>query len=100
MQSPDKLIDMKLTYKIMGTAAVVLLMAACAGKSELEKKKEELEKLKTKQVETGAEITKLEKEIAKLDTGFKLPEKPKLAVLPLNWFLLLLLSDMPQVHWP
>jgi membrane fusion protein (multidrug efflux system) len=81
MQSPDKLIDMKLTYKIMGTAAVVLFMTACAGKSELEKKKEELDKLKTTQAETGTKITKLEKEIAKLDTGFKLPEKPKLAVL-------------------
>lgn len=81
MQSPDKLLDMKRTYNIMGTVAVILFMTACAGKSELEKKKEELEKLKTKQVETGAEITKLEKEIAKLDTSFKLPEKPKLVVL-------------------
>lgn len=85
MQTPDKLFDMKRTYKIMGTAAVILFMTACAGKSELEKKKEALEKLKTEQVKTGAEITKLEKEIAKLDTSFKLPEKPKLVVLtPVN----------------
>jgi RND family efflux transporter MFP subunit len=81
MQTPDKLIDMKLTYKIFGAAAVVLFMAACAGKSELEKKKEELDKLKAAQVETGTKISTLEKEIAKLDTGFKIPEKPKLAVL-------------------
>lgn len=85
MQSPDKLFDMKSTYSMIGTAAVVLLMTACGGKSELEKKKEELEKLKTEQVETGTRITKLEKEIAKLDTSFKLPEKPKLVVLtPVN----------------
>jgi RND family efflux transporter MFP subunit len=65
----------------LGAAAVVLLMTACGGKSELEKKKEELDKLKTEQVETGTKISKLEKEIAKLDTSFKLPEKPKLVVL-------------------
>lgn len=85
MQTPDKLFDMKLTYKIFGTAAVVILMAACGGKSELEKKKAELEKLKSAQAETGTRITTLEKEIAKLDTSFKLPEKPKLVVLtPVN----------------
>ena len=81
MQTPDKLFDMKRTYNIMGVAAVVLFMTACAGKSELEKKKAELEKLKTEQAETGTKITALEKEIAKLDTSFKLPEKPKLVVL-------------------
>ncbi len=49
------------------------------------KKKEALEKLKTQQTETGSEIAKLEKEISKLDTSFKLPEKPKLVVLtPVN----------------
>ncbi|HUP13297.1 MAG TPA: efflux RND transporter periplasmic adaptor subunit [Niastella sp.] len=76
---------MKLTYNILGATAVVLLMTACGGKSELEKKKEELEKLKTKQAEAGAKIATLEKEVAKLDTSFKLPEKPKLVVLtPIN----------------
>jgi membrane fusion protein (multidrug efflux system) len=81
MQTPDKFFDMKLTYKILGATAVVLLMTACGGKSELEKKKAELESLKAGQTETNAKITKLEKEIAKLDTSFKLPEKPKLVVL-------------------
>lgn len=85
MQTPDKLFDMKLTYNILGATAVVLLMTACGGKSELEKKKAELESLKAGQTETNAMITKLEKEIAKLDTSFKLPEKPKLVVLtPIN----------------
>ena len=77
----DKLFDMKLTYNIIGATAVVLLMTACGGKSELEKKKAELESLRAGQTETNARITKLEKEIAKLDTSFKLPEKPKLVVL-------------------
>lgn len=81
MQTPDKLFDMKLTYNILGATAVVLLMTACGGKTELEKKKAELESLKAGQVEQSKKITALEKEIAKLDTSFKLPEKPKLVVL-------------------
>jgi len=81
MQTPDKLFDMKLTYNILGATAVVLLMTACGGKSELEKKKAELESLKAGQTETNKRITALEKEIAKLDTSFKVPEKPKLVVL-------------------
>ena len=81
MQTPDKLFDMKLTYNILGATAVVLLMTACAGKTELEKKKAELESLRAGQTETNKQIAKLEKEIAKLDTSFKLPEKPKLVVL-------------------
>ncbi|HEY8894557.1 MAG TPA: efflux RND transporter periplasmic adaptor subunit [Niastella sp.] len=72
---------MKLTYNILGATAVVLLMTACGGKSELEKKKAELESLKAGQTETNKRITALEKEIAKLDTSFKVPEKPKLVVL-------------------
>lgn len=81
MQTPDKFLDMKRTYNILGATAVVLLMTACGGKSELDKKKAELESLKAGQAEASTKITKLEKEIAKLDTSFKLPEKPKLAVL-------------------
>jgi RND family efflux transporter MFP subunit len=80
MQSTDKLFDMKSTYNIIGVVTVVLLMAAC-GQSELEKKKAKLEKLKTEQAKATEEITTLEKEIAKLDTSVKLPEKPKLVVL-------------------
>lgn len=81
MQSTDKLFDMKSTYNIIGAVTVVLLMVACGGKSELEKKKEKLEALKSEQAKSAEEINKLEKEIAKLDTGFKRPEKPKLVVL-------------------
>ena len=85
MQTPDKLFDMKSTYSIIGATAVVLLMTACGGKSELEQKKAELESLRAGQVEMSAKITQLEKEIAKLDTSFKRPEKPKLVVLtPIN----------------
>lgn len=80
MQSTDKLFDMKSTYNIIGVVTAVLLLAAC-GQSELDKKKAELEKLKTEQAKTGEEINSLEKEIAKLDTSFKRPEKPKLVVL-------------------
>jgi RND family efflux transporter MFP subunit len=80
MQSTDKLFDMKSTYNIIGTVTLVLLMAACGG-SELEQKKAKLEKLKAEQAKAAGEITTLEKEIAKLDTSVKLPEKPKLVVL-------------------
>jgi membrane fusion protein (multidrug efflux system) len=80
MHSPDKFLSMKSTFNIIGAVTIALLMAAC-GKSELEKKKAKLEELKTAQAKTTEEIGKLEKEIAKLDTSFKLPEKPKLVVL-------------------
>ncbi|OQP66024.1 efflux transporter periplasmic adaptor subunit [Niastella vici] len=80
MQSTDKLFDMKSTYNIIGVVTAVLLLAAC-GQSELDQKKAKLEKLKAEQTKTGEEITSLEKEIAKLDTSFKRPEKPKLVVL-------------------
>jgi membrane fusion protein (multidrug efflux system) len=81
MQSTDKLFDMKSTYNIIGAVTLVLLMAACGGKSELEQKKAKLESLKSEQASKAEEINKLETEIAKLDTGFKRPEKPKLVVL-------------------
>jgi membrane fusion protein, multidrug efflux system len=85
MQTPDKFLDMKRMYNILGATAVVLLMTACGGKSELEKKKAELESLKAGQAEANTRIANLEKEIAKLDTSFKRPEKPKLVVLtPIN----------------
>jgi RND family efflux transporter MFP subunit len=85
MQTPDKFLDMKRMYNILGATAVVLLMTACGGKSELEKKKAELESLKAGQAEASTRIANLEKEIAKLDTSFKRPEKPKLVVLtPIN----------------
>jgi len=80
MQSTDKLFDMKSTYNIIGVVTAVLLLAAC-GQNELDQKKAKLEKLKAEQAKTGDEISSLEKEIAKLDTSFKRPEKPKLVVL-------------------
>jgi RND family efflux transporter MFP subunit len=78
MHSPDKFTDMKSTYNIIGTVAVVLFLAACgasAGKDNgLAEKKAKLEELKNEQ-------SKLEKEIAKLDTAAAKAEKPKLVVL-------------------
>ncbi len=86
MHSQDKYFDMKSTYNIIGAVAVVLFMAACGAASEgdkkgLDKKKAQLEELKEKQSKTGEEITKLEKEIATLDTGAVRADKPKLVVL-------------------
>jgi membrane fusion protein, multidrug efflux system len=77
MHSPDKFIDMKSTYNIIGTVAVVLFLAACgasSGKDGLAEKKAKLEELKKEQGE-------LEQEIAKLDTAAAKAEKPKLVVL-------------------
>jgi len=77
MHSTDKFTDMKSTYNIIGTVAVVLFLAACgasAGKDGLAEKKAKLEELKN-------EEGKLEQEIAKLDTNAARAEKPKLVVL-------------------
>jgi RND family efflux transporter MFP subunit len=90
MHSQDKFFDMKSTYNIIGAVAVVLFMAACGASAEgdkkgLDKKKARLEELKEKQSKTGEEITKLEKEIATLDTSAVRADKPKLVVLsPIN----------------
>lgn len=86
MHSQDKFFDMKSTYNIIGAVAVVLFMAACGAASEgdkkgLDKKKAKLEELKEKQSKTGEEITRLEKEIATLDTSAVRADKPKLVVL-------------------
>src|SRR5688572_4155778 len=86
MHSQDKFFDMKSTYNIIGAVAVVLFMAACGAategdKKDLDKKKAQLEELKEKQTKTGEEITKLEKEIATLDTSAVRADKPKLVVL-------------------
>ena len=77
MHSTDKFTDMKSTYNIIGTVAVVLFLAACgasSGKDGLAEKKAKLEELKQEQ-------GKLEQEIAKLDTSAAKAEKPKLVVL-------------------
>jgi membrane fusion protein (multidrug efflux system) len=90
MHSQDKFFDMKSTYNIIGAVAVVLFMAACGASAEgdkkgLDKKKAQLEALKEKQSKTGEERTKLEKEIATLDTNAVRADKPKLVVLsPIN----------------
>ena len=77
MYSTDKFTDMKSTYNIIGTVAVVLFLAACgasSGKDGLAEKKAKLEDLKKQE-------GKLEEEIAKLDTSAAKAEKPKLVVL-------------------
>ena len=86
MHSPDKLIDMKSLYNIMGAVAIVLFVAACGAstegdKKDLDKKKARLEELKKQQTTVTDEITKLETEIAKIDTSAARAEKPKLVVL-------------------
>jgi RND family efflux transporter MFP subunit len=86
MNSPDKLIDMKSLYNIMGAVAIVLFVAACGAstegdKKDLDKKKARLEELKKQQTAVAEDITKLEKEIAKIDTSTARAEKPKLVVL-------------------
>jgi membrane fusion protein, multidrug efflux system len=86
MNSPDKLIDMKSLYNLLGAVAIVLFVAACGAstggdKKDLDKKKERLEELKKEQTSVTDEIAKLEKEIAKLDTSAARAEKPKLVVL-------------------
>lgn len=59
--------------------SVVILMTACNNSgSELDKKKKELSEAKTTVKELTAKITTLEREIAKLDTSFKVAEKVKL----------------------
>jgi membrane fusion protein (multidrug efflux system) len=86
MHSPDKFLDMKSTYNIIGAVTVVLFLTACGASSEgdtkgLEKKKTKLEELKKEQTKTTEEIAKLEKEIATLDTSAVRADKPKLVVL-------------------
>src|SRR5687767_15593970 len=77
---------MKSMYKIGGAVAIVLLLAACGaateGKNkELEKKKARFEELKKEQVKISDELTKLEKEIATMDTSAVRSEKPRLVTL-------------------
>jgi RND family efflux transporter MFP subunit len=61
-------------------ALTVMLFAACTGgeKQDLAAKKKQLSDLKTQQRDISGKITILEKEIAKLDTGFKVDAKTKL----------------------
>ena len=59
---------------------VLFLFLACGSKSELDKKKEQLNSLRTEQQDISAQITTLEKEIAVLDTS-KHEEKPKLVAV-------------------
>jgi membrane fusion protein (multidrug efflux system) len=77
---------MKSIYKIGGAVVVVLLLVACGaateGKNkELEKKKARYEELKQQQVKISDELTKLEKEIATMDTSAVRTEKPRLITL-------------------
>ncbi len=65
--------------KLFITALAGLTLAACGGGgSDLASKKKELTDLKASQKETADKIALLEKEIAKLDTAFKVDVKAKL----------------------
>lgn len=65
--------------KLFITAVAGLTLAACGGGgSDLASKKKELTNLKASQKETADKIALLEKEIAKLDTAFKVDVKAKL----------------------
>jgi RND family efflux transporter MFP subunit len=82
----DKLLVMTSMYKIGGVVAVVLLLIACGaateGKNkELAKKKARYEELKQQQAKVSDELTKLEKEIATMDTSAARTEKPRLVTL-------------------
>ena len=59
-------------------ALSVLALSACTGGSELDNRKKELVKLKEDEKITADKISKLEKEIAKMDTTFKVETKTKL----------------------
>lgn len=63
--------------KLVLSIATLTLLASCGG-SELDKKKKELSEAKVAVKELNSKISTLEKEIAKLDTTFKLEEKAKL----------------------
>lgn len=63
--------------KLVLSIATLTLLASCGG-SELDKKKKELSEAKAAVKELNSKISTLEKEIAKLDTTFKLEEKAKL----------------------
>ena len=84
---------MQTITKILLTASTLLLAIACGTDTDkLEKKKAALKKLKEVQVETTAEIAKLEKEILLLDSSAVPVEKPKLVVLST-------LSTAPFTHY-
>lgn len=72
-------------YTIAGAVAIVLMLAACGGSAggnkALEEKKKRYEELKAEQSKISDELTKLEKEIAALDTSAVRAEKPKLVTL-------------------
>ena len=65
-------------YKLTVFALSFLILAACTGGSDLDAKKKELASLKEKQKTNTEKISTLEKEIAKLDTTFKIETKTKL----------------------
>jgi membrane fusion protein, multidrug efflux system len=72
---------------ILSTTLLAALIIACGGKQPIEKKRAELEQLKTKQAEIAAQITALQDEIAKLgDTAVEaVDNKAKIiAVTPIT----------------
>ena len=66
--------------KIIPAVVVVLILASCTGseKKDLEAKKKELAGYKAQQKDLIGKIETLEKDIAKLDTTFKVDQKAKL----------------------
>jgi RND family efflux transporter MFP subunit len=64
--------------KFIPALTTVILLYSCGGGSELEKKKKELSDAKKTLKEITAKISTLEREIAKLDTSFHVPQKVKL----------------------
>ncbi|MBC7426457.1 MAG: efflux RND transporter periplasmic adaptor subunit [Bacteroidia bacterium] len=64
--------QIKWIFSFLLTAAILV---SCKPKSEVEKKKEELTKLKTEQQSLSEKIEVLEKEIAKIDTATKIVKK-------------------------
>ncbi len=66
--------------KIIPVIVVVLILASCTGseKKDLEAKKKELASYKAEQKDLIGKIETLEKDIAKLDTTFKVDQKSKL----------------------
>ncbi len=65
---------------LLAVLAVALILSACteSDKKTAEEKKKELAKYKTEVKELNGKIEVLEKEIAKLDTGFHIAQKTKL----------------------
>lgn len=68
----------KILTVVLGSS---LLLASCSNGDTLEAKKAKLSSLKDQQESLTKQVSDLQKDIAKIDTSFKIPEKPKLVTL-------------------